>query len=98
MPLLQLLGSMCDDFPDFLILAVERGGKRLLTSNKVFLLGVHQSLLLLPGSVALAACAFATSWAFLISAYFRMSSRLRSSSSPSAVVSSSRASPNQTCV
>ena len=48
--LLQLLGLLRDDLPDFLVLAAERGGKCLLMSNKVFLLGVQQSLLLLPGS------------------------------------------------
>ena len=43
---LQLLGPPRDDLLDFLVLAVERGGKRLFTSNEVFLLDVQQSLLL----------------------------------------------------
>ena len=46
MLLLQLLGPLRDDLPDLLVPAVKRGGKRLLMSNEVFLLGVQQSLLL----------------------------------------------------
>ena len=46
MLLLQLLGPLRDNLPDFLVLAAERGGKCLLTGNKVLLLGVLQGLLL----------------------------------------------------
>ena len=39
-PLLQLLGPLRDELLDFLVLAVECGGKRLFTGGKVLLLGV----------------------------------------------------------
>ena len=52
-PLLQLLGPPRDEILDLLILATECGGERLLTGGKVLLLGVQQSLVLLPSGVVL---------------------------------------------
>ena len=52
-PLLQLLGLLCDKLLNLLVLAAECGGERLLMSGKVLLLGVQQSLVLLPGSLVL---------------------------------------------
>ena len=45
-PLLQLLGTLRDELLDLLILAAECGGKRLLTSGKVFFLGVERDMAL----------------------------------------------------
>ena len=52
-PLLQLLGPLHNDLLNLLILAAECGSERLLTGSKILLLGVQQSLLLLPSSLVL---------------------------------------------
>jgi len=52
-PLLQLLGPLRDKLLDLRILAAECGGERLLTGGKVLLLGVQQSLVLLPSGLVL---------------------------------------------
>ena len=51
MPLLQLLGPLRDELFDLLVLAVECGGERRLTSGEVLLLGVQLGLVLVPGGL-----------------------------------------------
>ena len=53
LPVLQPLGLLRDESLDLLILAAECGGKRLLTSGKVLLLGLQLGLVLVQGGLVL---------------------------------------------